>query len=212
MILKREIGFFALIVSFGLAVSLLAISLGHSDTLTLSLRLFALNGYISLSVAVIMTPFLKEITLFFKKSFTKVHHYFAVAGILLISLHPIAVFIQALSLAVFLPNFMSLYLFFFYGGFVAIILIYLAFGAALLRRKIVTFWRPFHMFIYLALFVGVVHANLRGTDFSNLYIKIIFDALFAGAVISFCLKRFQFYRLKIRTNKNRLGSQTINKA
>ena len=134
------------------------------------------------------------------------------AGILLISLHPIAVFIQALSPAVFLPNFMSLFLFFFYGGVVAIILIYLAFGAALLRRKIVTFWRPFHMFIYLALLVGVAHANLRGTDFSNLYIKIIFDALFAGAVISFCLKRFQFYRLKIRTNKNRLGSQTSNKA
>jgi hypothetical protein len=212
MVLKREIGFFAIIVSFALTVSLFAISLGYTDILTLSLRLFALNGYISLSVAAIMTPFLKEITLFFKKSFTKVHHYFAVAGLLLISLHPIAVFIQALSPAVFLPNFMSLYLFFFYGGVVALILIYVAFGAALLRRKIVTFWRPFHMFIYLALFVGVVHANLRGTDFSKLYIKIIYDALFAGAVISFCLKRFQFYRLKIRTNKNRSGSQTINNA
>lgn len=211
MVLKREIGFFLLIVTFGLAVSLFALSLGYSDNLTLSLRLFALNGYISLGVAAIMTPFLKEVTIFFKKSFTKVHHYFAAAGLLLISLHPITAFIQALSPAVFLPNFMSIYLFFFYGGVVALTLIYVAFGAVLLRKKIVSFWRPFHMFIYLALFIGVVHANLRGTDFLNLYIKIVYDALFAGAVIAFCLKRFQFYRLKMRTKK-KANTQTNNKA
>jgi hypothetical protein len=113
MVLKRELAFFALIIILGLAVSFFAFSLGNSDPLSLSLRLLALNGFIALSVAAIMTPFLKEITIFFKKSFTKVHHHFAAAGLLLISLHPIAVFIQALSPAVFLPNFMSLYLFFF---------------------------------------------------------------------------------------------------
>ena len=87
MVLKRELSFFAAIIAFGLAISLFAFSLGHGNLLTLSLRLFALNGYIALSIAAIMTPFLKEITLFFKKSFTKVHHYFAAAGLLLISLH-----------------------------------------------------------------------------------------------------------------------------
>ena len=142
MVLKREIVFFAVIIIFGLAISLFAFSRAPTDPLTLTTRLLALNGYVALSIAVIMTPFLKEITLFFKKSFTKVHHYFAAAGLLLITLHPISVFIQALSPSVFLPNFMSLYLFFFYGGVIALMLIYVGFGAVLLRRKIVSFWRP----------------------------------------------------------------------
>ncbi len=206
MVLKREIGFFTAIVAFGLAVSLFAFSLGHSNLLTLALRLFALNGYIALSVAAIMTPFLKEVTLFFKKPFTKVHHYFAAAGLLLISLHPIAFSIQAMSLSVFNPNFMSLYLFFFFGGIIALILIYVALGASLLRKKIMTSWRPFHMLIYLALFIGVIHANYRGTDFQSVYIQIIYDALFAGALIAFCLKRIQFYRVKLRSNKKQIMS------
>ena len=90
---------------FGVAVSLCAFSVGNIDPLTLTIRLLALNGYIALSIAAIMTPFLKEITLFFKKSFVKVHHYFAAAGLLLITLHPIAVFTQTLDPTVFLAKF-----------------------------------------------------------------------------------------------------------
>jgi hypothetical protein len=84
-----------------------------------------------------MTPFIKEITLFFKKSFIKVHHYFAAAGLLLITLHPIAVVVLTLSPTILLPNFASIYSFFFYGGSIALIAIYVAFGAVLLRKKMV---------------------------------------------------------------------------
>jgi methionine sulfoxide reductase heme-binding subunit len=190
MILKKEIAFFGLIFMFGLAVSLLAYSISPTDPLTLTIRLLALNGYIAISIAVIMTPFLKEITLFFKKSFVKVHHYFAAAGLLLLTLLPITVLIQGLSTnyvnwAPFVPNFTTLYLFFFYGGAIALILVFTAFGAALLRRKIPTYWRPFHALMYLALFFGIIHANLIGIDFGNLYIKIIFDGLFATALAAF---------------------------
>lgn len=87
--------------------------------LTLAIRLFALNGFIALSVAAVMTPFLREITLFFKGSFITIHHYFAAAGLILITLHPIAVVIQTLSLSVLLPHFDSLYIFLLYGGSVA---------------------------------------------------------------------------------------------
>jgi hypothetical protein len=66
--------------------------------------LFALNGFIALSVTAILTPFIKEVTLFFKKSFIKVHHYFATFGLILIALHPIGVVIQALNPALILPN------------------------------------------------------------------------------------------------------------
>jgi predicted ferric reductase len=207
MVSKREIIFFAIVIAFGSAISLLAFSIAPTDPLTLTIRLLALNGYIAISIAVIMTPFLKQITLFFKTPFTKVHHYFAVAGLLLITMHPIAVFIQFFSPAVFVPYFTSLFAFFFYGGVIALTLIYVAFGAVLLRRKIAVYWRWLHALMYAALFIGVVHANLRGIDFQSIYIKIVYDGLFAAALLAFGLKRWQFYRLKSRIHKNSL---TIN--
>ena len=214
MVLKREVAFFALIIIVGLAVSLSVFLSAEENIapLTLTIRLLALNGYLALSVAAIMTPFLKEVTLFFKKSFVKVHHYFAAVGLLLITLHPIAVFAQTLDPTVFLPNFESLYLFFFFGGVIALVLIYVAFGTVLLRRKIPSYWRPFHTLMYLALFIGVVHANLRGTNFQSLSIQIIYDSLFAAAFAAFILKRWQFYRIKTIANNHKLTSQKNNKA
>jgi DMSO/TMAO reductase YedYZ heme-binding membrane subunit len=213
MVLKRGLVFFALVILLGLAVSLFVFfSAKDIAPLTLTIRLLALNGYIALSVAAIMTPFLKEVTLFFKKSFTKIHHYFAAAGLLLITLHPITVFAQTLNPTVFLPSFGSIYLFFFFGGIIALLLIYVAFGTVFLRRKIAMYWRPFHMLIYLALFVGVVHANLRGTNFQSLSIQIIYDSLFAAALAAFVLKRRQFYRIKRKVNNHKLMSQNNNKA
>ena len=144
--------------------------------------------------------FHKRGKLFFKKSFTKVHHYFAAAGLVLITLHPIAVSIQALNIAILLPNLRSPYLFLFYGGSVALISIYIAFGAVLLRRKINAYWRPFHALMYMALFFGVVHANLIGFDLQNIYFKVVYDALFAGVLVAFGLKRWQFHRIKARRN------------
>ncbi len=211
MVLKEELAFYLLIVIFALTVSFLAIaSNGYGDYFTLVIRLLALNGYIMLAVAAIMTPFLKEITLLFRKSFVKVHHVFAAAGLVLITSHPIAVSIQALNLSVLLPNFESLYLFFFFGGVIALILIYGALFAAFLRKRIVNYWRPFHALIYLALFVGVIHANFRGIDFSNIYFKVIYDSLFAGAFLAFGLKRWQFCRAKNRVHNNNLNSARRN--
>lgn len=115
MVLKRNAGFFAVIILFALAVSLVALTARNIDPFDLTIRLLALNGFIALSVAAILTPFIKEVTLFFKKSFIKVHHYFAASGLLLITLHPISMVIQALNPALFLPNVGSFYLFLFYG-------------------------------------------------------------------------------------------------
>ena len=136
--------------------------MGTTAPFDLTIRLFALNGFLALSIAAMMSPFLKEITLFFKKSFVTVHHYFAAAGLLLITLHPISVAIQAVDPSILLPNFASLYSFFFYGGSIALISVYIAVGAVLFRKKAVAYWRPFHALMYVALFFGVVHANLWG--------------------------------------------------
>ena len=64
--------------------------------------------------------------------------------------------------------------------------------------------------MYLALFIGVIHANLRGTDFQNIYIQIAFDAIFASALFAFGLKRLQFYRIKSRVKKNQKFTSEAN--
>jgi hypothetical protein len=139
MVLKRELAFYSVVFLFATAISLIALEMGSGNAMDVSIRLLALNGYVALSIAAILTPFIKEVTLFFKKSFIKVHHYFAAAGLLLLTLHPISVAILFMNPRVLLPNFESLSNFFFYGGSVALISIYTAFGAVLLRRKVVAY-------------------------------------------------------------------------
>ncbi len=201
MILKRTLAFFFVVIFFALAISLLALNMDDSDPMVLAIRLLALNGYVALSIAAIMTPFLKEVTLFFKKFFIKIHHYFAAAGLLLITLHPISVLAQSLTPSILLPSFASIYSFFSYGGSIALIAIYIAFGAVLLRRKAVAYWRYFHALMYVALFFGVVHANLWGADLQNPLLMVVYDGLFAAALAAFVLKRLQFYRIKARKKK-----------
>lgn len=199
MSLGREgVIFVVAVVLFALAVSVVAFSVSYSNPLAFSVRLFALNGFIALSIAAIMTPFLREITLYFKKPFIRVHHYFAAVGLTLITLHPVTLAVMLMNPAVFVPNLNSLYLFLFFGGRQALIIIYIAVVAVLLRRKMVAYWRPFHALMYVALFFGVVHGALSGRDLQNPFILIAFSALFAAAIAAFVLKRVQLYRMKQR--------------
>lgn len=201
MVLRREIAFFAVVVLFGVAVSAVAFLWNSSNPYNLAMRLFALNGFIALSIATILTAFLKEVTLFFKKPFTRIHHYFAAAGLVLITLHPITLAIQFMNPAVFVPNVGSLYLFLFFGGRQALIIIYIAFAAVMLRRKMLKYWRYLHALMYVALFFGIVHADLSGTDFGNWAVLVVFNGLFVAALAAFAFKRWQFYRLKAKRQK-----------
>ncbi len=201
MVLRKDAEFFGAIVGFALAVSIIAFLMDHSDPLLLLARLLALNGFISLAVAAIMDAFLKEITLFLKRPFLGVHHYFAAVGLAFVTVHPIVVAFQTLNPSIVLPNFSSLYAFFLYGGSIALIVLYVAFGGALLRQKIAHYWRPVHMLMYLALFFGVVHANLFGMDLQNIGFRIVYLGLFGAAVSAFGLKRWQLHQIKERTKK-----------
>ena len=201
MVLRKEIAFFSLLIVFALAISIIAFTVNSSNPYNLSVRLFALNGFIALSIATILTAFLKEVTLFFKKPFTRIHHYFAAVGLVLITLHPLVLAIQMANPTVFLPNLNSIYMFLFFGGRQALIIIYIAVVAVLLRRRIMAYWRPFHGLMYVALFFGIVHADLSGTDFGNWVILIVFNGLFVAALAAFAWKRWQFHRIKTRRKK-----------
>lgn len=198
---KKGAVFASLVILFALAVSVFSYFVAYTNPLAFSVRLFALNGFIALSIATIITPFIKEIALFFNKPFIRVHHYFAAIGLALVTLHPIALAVRFSNPAVFVPNIESAYLFLFFGGRQALIIIYIALAAVLLRRQIAAYWRVFHALMYVALFFGIVHGNLSGTDFQNPFIMITLNVLFIAAIGAFILKRIQLYHMKQRKKK-----------
>jgi DMSO/TMAO reductase YedYZ heme-binding membrane subunit len=157
---------------------------------------FGLYGYLLLSVATMTAPFLKEVKQAFGASFTRVHHAFSILGLVFVTLHPVFNAVDSLSLSVFVPNFASWLTFWTFAGRPALIILYVAFFAAVLRRKVLKYWRPFHAFTYIVLLFGIVHANLLGGDFGTPSIALIFDALFSASMASFAIKRFKNYRKK----------------
>ena len=193
--------FLAAVATIASFVSILPFFIEYEEALDLLVRLLALNGFLFLSIATIMTPFLKEVTETFGMPFLRVHHVFAAVGLALVTLHPVAYAVQTLDLAVFVPRFESWYAFWFFGGRIALIVIYAAFVAALVRRNIPKHWRKLHALMYVALFFGIVHANLSGMDFSNVWVSVVFNVLFAASVVAFVVKRLRYRRFVKQAGK-----------
>jgi predicted ferric reductase len=200
MALKREGAVFLLgITALAVIIALLFLSsAGEGELAHLAVRFFGLYGFLFLSVATLITPFLKEITQAFGKPFLKVHHSFSLLGIIFITLHPIFNAIEYLSLSVFVPRFDSWLLFWRLAGRPAFIILYIALFAAVLRRRVPKYWRAFHALMYVVLLFGIVHANLIGDDFENLGVMIIFNALFLASLASFALKRYRNYSRRLK--------------
>lgn len=154
------------------------------------IRVFALWGYTSLSIAAISTPFVLEIRKRLGVVFLKLHHTYAAFGLAFISLHPVVAALKASSLLVFLPSFESWIVFWSLAGRPALIIIYVATMGFYLRRRIPHYWRQVHALMYVALLFGVIHGNLIGTDFNNIIIRTFFYLLFLASAASFAYKRF----------------------
>jgi DMSO/TMAO reductase YedYZ heme-binding membrane subunit len=92
-------------------------------------------------------------------------------------------------LDVFLPTFRSLQSFLQFGGAPALWLISVASLAALFRATLRKQWRQIHWLNYLAFLLGTIHAQLLGTNFQHLIVRIVSIAM-AGALIGvFVVKR-----------------------
>lgn len=187
-------------------VTVLAFFTVYVDPLDFAIRLCALYGFMALAIASAMTPFLKEITLSFGRPFIRIHHLFAVFGLVFATLHPVFFAIQRMDLAVFIPRFDDWYTFWSLAGRPALYIIYIATIVAFLRMMIPKYWRYFHMLMYLILIFVIVHANLIGTDFQNLGILIIMNILFIIAFAAFFIKRYQTYQRKQRTKARKQES------
>ncbi|UCF44695.1 MAG: hypothetical protein JSW44_02650 [Candidatus Bathyarchaeota archaeon] len=200
MALKREGAVFLLgIIALAVIIALLFLPSAVEEELTpLAVRLFALYGYLFLSVTALITPFLREVTQAFGRPFLKVHHSFSIFGVVFITLHPVFNAIKRLSLSGFVPRFDSWDLFWRLAGSPALIILYIALCAALLRKIVPKFWRAFHALMNVVLLFGIVHANLIGYDFQNLGIMIIFNALFLASLASFVLKRYRNYSRRLK--------------
>ncbi len=178
---------------YGLVTALVLLSPWDSF-ITLFVRLFALYGYIALTVATALTPFLRSILRVFGHSFLRIHHVFSIFGLIFVTMHPISLAIREVNILVFLPSFASWFDFWSLAGRPALIIIYIAVVAALLRRKILRYWRVLHALMYVVMFFGIVHANLSGSDFNTLGIQLIFNALFVTSLGALVFKRFRTRR------------------
>ena len=177
-------------------VAAVVLTAPYGDPYIVVARLLALWGFLSLAIATLLTPFLREIANVFGRPFLAVHHTFAAVGLLLPTLHPVTLAISAMNLAVFIPVFSSWGRFWLLAGRPALYLLYIAFAGVLLRKYIPKYWRWVHGLMYVVLLFAIVHGNLLGTDFRNPIIWTLFNVLFALVVAAFVLKRWRRMRKK----------------
>ena len=167
------------------------------DNYELAERLFAVNGYIAISFATIMTPLFRlggSMTAGSNtksRSLKRLHYMLAALGLACATAHPIAVAIRDLTPQVFLPNFNSWAFFWANAGRPALLVLYIAFFAALLNGNIKKYWRHIHALMYLVLFLVIIHANLLGTDFKDPAMSLLFDLLFVASISAFLVRRIQ---------------------
>jgi sulfoxide reductase heme-binding subunit YedZ len=193
----------AVILALYAIVAAVVLTTPHEDPFRVIARLLALWGFLSLGIAVILTPFLREIMKVFGKPFLQVHHTFAAVGLLLPTLHPVTLAIASMNPALFIPVVSSWERFWLNAGRPALYLLYIAFAAVLLRKYIPKYWRWVHGLMYVVLLFAVVHGNLIGTDFENPVIWVLFNTLFALAVAAFFLKRWQRMQKKKGAGRGR---------
>lgn len=182
------------IASLYILVIIIFISIPYSNAFSSMISLFALLGYVSMSIAALMTPFAAELYKILGKPFIKTHHIFAISGLILITLHPVSLAIYTANPFVFLPKFDSWIVFWELAGRPALILIYIGATAGALRNIYKNSWKKFHNLLYVALFFGLIHGTLIGSSFRNIFVTVIFHLLFLSVMIAFIYKRRQNYK------------------
>jgi predicted ferric reductase len=99
--------------------------------------------------------------------------------------------VRSSSLLVFLPATPFLEGYVANAGRIALPLIYIAVVGALIRMRFAE-WRYFHLVIYLALILGLVHGTLFSRYFfGNLFLTVLYLGLGAAIVGAFAAKRWQ---------------------
>jgi methionine sulfoxide reductase heme-binding subunit len=192
MALTRNGYLFLGIIAFLLIVSAAVIAINPSlSPFTNGIRFAGLAGFVLLAAATITTPWSREIYRNLGTSFVTFHHSFAVSGLILITLHPVFLAVRLMTASVFLPWFGSFQEGLVLAGRPSLILIYVGVAGVLLRRFIPVYWRFFHALIWVALILGIMHADLIGTDLKNPVVFLLFNGLAVVVAGAFVLKRLK---------------------
>jgi len=197
---KRRRGLVYIVLTGLAAVALVAISIAlrpFGTPLDWAIRAAAMLGYLAVFVSAITSAYMRELFQLLGRPFIRVHHVYSVAGLILITVHPLGVALRSSSFLVFLPDVSSLYQFLSLGGRAAWYLIGAASFAALYRTAIGQRWRLIHYLNYVAFLLATVHAILIGTDFVSVFMKGI--AILMALVVGWVLVRKRIQRRKVRS-------------
>jgi sulfoxide reductase heme-binding subunit YedZ len=201
---KRKRGLLYIVLTGIAGAVLVAISIGFrpaGTVLDLAVRATAMLGYFAIFLTAVTSAYMRELFQLLGRPFIRVHHVYSVAGLILITLHPLGVAVRSSDILVFLPDFSSFYQFFSLGGRPAWYLIGIASLGALFRTTIRKRWRLIHYLNYVAFLLATVHAMLSGTDFFSLGMKAIPAAM--GLVVLGVLIRKHIQRRNVR--RRRIG-------
>ena len=154
------------------------------------IRLSALIGLLSLSIATLMTPFLRQIYTLLGRPFMTVHHIFALSGLIFATVHPLSIALSRTDFSIFIPVLDSWSDFWRYGGRQALILLYIALVFGVFRKKITIHWRLLHALTYLVLLFGFIHGWMIGTDFI-LPLSLLYSALLLCSIGTLAYNRIR---------------------
>ncbi|TFG03706.1 MAG: hypothetical protein EU542_01270 [Promethearchaeota archaeon] len=193
---KKAIGLISINLLLFLVVFILFLLTPITDAFSFFIRLGALFGFTAMFIATTMSSFMVQLYKIFGRPFVKQHHIYSIFGLIMVTLHPVVFAIDVMNPLVFIPDVSSWFNFWLLAGRPALIIIYIATIAALLRTRVKKYWRLFHFLNYIALIFAYVHGVLIGTDFQNLGIFILFTAMLVISIGVFGLKRYQSYQRK----------------
>ena len=169
------------------------------NPLTWFIRTCAVLGYLCVFAAALSSIYMRELVRWFGRPFVKTHHIVTVTGLVLMTLHPLAVAWNFGSPSVLLPQGGSWVDFFRWGGRWAWYLIGIASLVALFRTRLRNQWRYVHWLNYLAFYLASAHAALLGSDFQSAAMKVVPIVLSLVLVAVFVRKRLP----RSRTGKKR---------
>jgi len=181
------LGGLVLLVAAALATALSA----PPDLLYGLVRGCALLGYALVFCAILSNAYITSLVRFFGRSFIQVHHIISISGLVIITLHPLALAIYSGALSVFLPVYSSVIELLQYAGRPAWYLLLIAALAAVLRQSLKKSWRTIHWLNYLAFALASIHAMLIGGNFQAWPARIIAIILMAVIIYVFVTKRLK---------------------
>ncbi len=173
------------------AVGIIVTRDATATPIQLAIRAGAILGYLAVFFTSLSSLYMRELTRFFGRPFLKLHHIVAITGLVMLVLHAGGIALESSTLRTFLPRFDSLEVFLQLGGRPAFWLIAIASLAALFRSSLGKKWQVIHWLNYLAFLLGTIHAQLIGTNFQNLGMKIASSVLALVLIGVFVQKRIQ---------------------